>query len=174
MNVKWVGMKCTSCGEKPIRCRGLCNTCYSRWRRRRLGMKENRWWGKCTECRLCGAKPVSARGLCKSCYGRILERYHRDRRRIQKYRAGERYRFGGDRQQIIANASGSCQLCGMTEAEAIRRWNRKLDVHHIDGRGRTSDSPNHSKDNLLVVCRICHMAIHHPKGQKIGAVGRTT
>jgi hypothetical protein len=24
------------------------------------------------------------------------------------------------------------------------------------------------------VCRICHMAIHHPKGQKIGAVGRTT
>ena len=43
-----------------------------------------------------------------------------------------------------------CQICG---AET------KLDVHHKDG-----NYNNNSLDNLLVLCRSCHMKIHNPKG----------
>jgi len=49
-----------------------------------------------------------------------------------------------------------CRICG-------RKWEigeRQFDVHHIDENGYTnSDEPNNSPDNLITLCRECHLAI---------------
>lgn len=42
-----------------------------------------------------------------------------------------------------------CEICGKKE---------KLDVHHKD-----CDEQNNNIENLQVLCRSCHMKIHHPK-----------
>lgn len=42
-----------------------------------------------------------------------------------------------------------CSQCGATE---------NLDVHHID-----QNPNNNSIDNLMLLCRSCHMKLHHPK-----------
>ena len=169
MNLKhrpdWV---CPECGEptKIYFAKNLCSTCYARMFRRKLGMKPNNR-GKYTECQNCGKKEIKAQGLCPQCYNRMLEEKNKDRRRRQKYQAGKKHRYGGREEWILVMANYRCQTCGMTEEESIEKWNRKLDIHHKDGNGRTSENPNHEIDNLLVVCRQCHMAIHHPKGEKI-------
>ena len=47
---------------------------------------------------------------------------------------------------------GKCQQCGVS--------NVKLHVHHRDGNGTTSLTPNHSPDNLIVLCPTCHLCMH--------------
>lgn len=42
-----------------------------------------------------------------------------------------------------------CELCGSTT---------NVDIHHKDG-----NFHNNSSDNLMVVCRSCHMKLHRPK-----------
>jgi 5-methylcytosine-specific restriction endonuclease McrA len=35
-----------------------------------------------------------------------------------------------------------------------------LHIHHIDGNGeRYSETPNHDLDNLITLCRSCHISI---------------
>lgn len=43
-----------------------------------------------------------------------------------------------------------CQICKST---------KNLDVHHKDGNFR-----NNTIENLMLLCRSCHMKEHHPKG----------
>lgn len=158
--------KCPECGSADRRhiARGLCKVCYARWFRRvRQGRKPN-LAGKFHECVKCGASPVKALGMCNACYNRMLEQKNIARRRIQKYRAGERFRFGGE----ISVVNRACEVCGLTNSQSLARWGRKLDVHHKDGNGRTSAEPNHNPDNLRVLCRECHMSVHHPEGEPVG------
>lgn len=122
-------------------------------------------WNKHTNCVRCGEPSIRARGLCVRCYNRDLEEKNRDKRLIQKYIAGEKQRFGGRRDLIVTKYGARCVECGMSESESIARWGRKLDIHHIDGNGRTSENPNHELDNLILLCRECHMSAHHPKGR---------
>lgn len=61
-----------------------------------------------------------------------------------------RKRFDGNRDAAMARDGYQCRLCGKRE---------QLVVHHIDGTGETS-SPNHGVENLAVLCRACHMAVH--------------
>jgi hypothetical protein len=170
MNIKhnpdWV---CPDCGDpkRGYYAKGLCSVCYARARRRRLGVKEHGHWNKHDSCTVCGAKPIKARGMCQLCYGRYLEKKNKARRILQKRFAGERHRFGGGLKEILASSDYKCENCGLTDAESMRKWNRHLDIHHIDGNGRTASFPNHSKSNLMVLCRVCHMAIHHPRGRRI-------
>ena len=37
---------------------------------------------------------------------------------------------------------------------------RSIQVHHMDGHGSMSDTPNHAPDNLVTLCRRCHSFVH--------------
>lgn len=50
----------------------------------------------------------------------------------------------------------SCVVCGITNKESQERWNRRLDIHHVDG-----NLLNNTKDNLITVCRSCHPKIEY-------------
>ena len=66
-------MLCAGCKEdKPIKAKGLCNKCYTRfqrhgdvsWERKKKGNKL---------CSYCQERPVHAKDLCASCYSRYLK-----------------------------------------------------------------------------------------------------
>jgi predicted HNH restriction endonuclease len=78
--------------------------------------------------------------------------------RNKKWR--EKHRFGGRRDLLFEQAHGKCEQCGMTEEEAMRRFGKRLSVHHKDGNGLNSEYPNHSLDNLMLLCISCHRSIH--------------
>ena len=44
-----------------------------------------------------------------------------------------------------------CQECG-THQDELKGWNKKLDIHHID-----YDKKNCNPDNLIALCRKCHI-----------------
>lgn len=50
---------------------------------------------------------------------------------------------------LIGNREKVCEVCGSTHS---------IDVHHKDG-----NYHNNSPENLMIVCRSCHMKQHHPK-----------
>lgn len=169
MNLKHdSGWVCADCGDPsaPYSAKGLCKTCYARLLRRRRGMRPG-LAGLYSECIRCGSKPVHGHGLCKRCYNKDLEIKNKDLRRVQKYRANKKYSFGGDYEGLLRSVGFECQSCGLTNEESLKRWKCGLDIHHKDGRGRTSSVPNHSRENLMVLCRKCHMAIHHPEGMEV-------
>lgn len=45
----------------------------------------------------------------------------------------------------------TCQKCGMKEKENIQKYNRVLEIHHID-----YDKQNCKEDNLITLCKICN------------------
>ncbi len=52
---------------------------------------------------------------------------------------------------LLENKEKKCVLCGSTN---------KIDVHHKDG-----DFHNNSVENLIVVCRSCHLKLHRQKSE---------
>ena len=145
---------------------GLCRTCYSEYYRRFKGIKPSFNWKGCV-CNACGKSPVRCKGLCNSCYRKHLRANNLDRFREKGYEASMKQRFGGNLEDILTRADYECKQCGMPDDQSLELWNRHLDIHHIDGNGRTSEKPNHDINNLLVLCRKCHMIVHHPKEKQI-------
>jgi len=45
----------------------------------------------------------------------------------------------------------TCQLCGKTNEECLEKWNRRLDIHHID-----YNKKNSQDYNLISLCHPCH------------------
>ena len=60
-------------------------------------------------------------------------------------------RFSGNKEKVLERDFHKCVQCGIT---------RGLIVHHIDHSGQ-SDNPNNAMDNLVTMCRPCHMKLHH-------------
>ena len=84
--------------------------------------------------------------------------YDKQRRLDGKYKGkDERYlskiRYGGNREQIFERDEHKCKLCGS---------NKNLDIHHIDFSGE-SEVPNNETNNLITLCRSCHMKVHKGK-----------
>jgi len=69
-------------------------------------------------------------------------------------------KFGGNRQEVYERDNFQCQECGMTQEQHILLFNRKLDIHHRDWKGRNEKSPDNSLDNLITLCLRCHAKIH--------------
>ena len=64
----------------------------------------------------------------------------------------QRRKFDGNWQRAMERDGYRCQSCGT---------DKKLLVHHRDGSGERSQSPNHELDNLVTLCHKCHVAVHN-------------
>jgi len=118
---------------------------------------------KCIECNTTERRHI-AKGLCNYCY---LKRHHSDVANIAKVKAQknkhyitkqkpsakekreQRY-FSGNRQAVLVRDDNKCQRC----------FNSGNIIHHIDGNGRNSKTPNNRLDNLITLCRSCHSTEH--------------
>lgn len=58
------------------------------------------------------------------------------------------------RKQIRKRDNYTCQVCGMTEVEHLKKYNRVLEVHHID-----RNKFNNIEINLKTICKSCHIKI---------------
>ncbi len=142
---------------------GLCRKCYKRQCRRLKGSKPRFNWKGCV-CNICGKSLVRAKGLCNSCYCKHL-RANSAKIRKQTYEAVQRQRFGGRRDDILKASGYICTSCGIDDKQSLKIYGQKLDIHHKDGNGRTSENPNNNLTNLNVFCKKCHTSLH--RKQKI-------
>lgn len=95
------------------------------------------------------------------------ERTNKTRREWAKrnpYKAQEsndNHRFGGNVQAVLERDNFECQDCGMTQEQHIIIFNRRLDIHHIDGYGKNTpkEDKNNDMSNLITLCHRCHTKI---------------
>lgn len=130
-----------------------------------------RWSRKFDACRECGTTDIKhqGHGFCGSCYdGWYMSDLNRkakvERRRKRRYYANhdevlqrkrddrEQRHFSGLREAVLQRDGQCCTKCSAAD---------NLVVHHVDGVGRGSVSPNNVMDNLVTLCRGCHASIHH-------------
>jgi len=144
------------------------------------------WSRKHEQCRECGTteRKHYGKGLCWRCYNRA--KYQTDPE-PQKARSARHYRshaeekcdyqrdyynrtrdvrlahmkarreeqhFSGNREAVLDRDDHKCQICNTS---------RYLVVHHRDGQGRGHSSPNNELDNLITLCRACHVRVHLPR-----------
>jgi hypothetical protein len=89
-------------------------------------------------------------------------RWERDKEKLNKVVENWRDKnvFGGNMFKCLERDNWECQNCGMSQEQSIILFNRKLVVHHIDGKGRNSNIKNHKLENLITLCPRCHGKIH--------------
>ena len=140
----------------------------------------SRIYDKCTECNTTDRKHYGG-GLCYACYKRkqyaknpekykkweaeryaknsklirkrTKEYYYANRKKVLKNLKGYRDKkhFNGLRKTVLNRDKHVCQSC----------FSPGNVVHHIDGNGRGSKNPNNNLDNLVTLCRSCHLDIHN-------------
>lgn len=71
----------------------------------------------------------------------------------------DKRRFGGLKEEVLKRDNYTCQDCGMTNEEHIKKWKRKITVHHKDGNGRYAKNKNHAMSNMVTLCLSCHSRI---------------
>jgi 5-methylcytosine-specific restriction endonuclease McrA len=91
-------------------------------------------------------KPIHGNYLCHS-------HYLRGWRKLIGY---SKERFGGLRKDVLERDDYKCIMCGMTNADHIKKWGREITIDHIDHNGRYADQPNNLMDNLQTLCLRCH------------------
>jgi hypothetical protein len=133
------------------------------------------WTKDYVACVKCGCidHKHQAKGLCKVCY---LELYRNDPKNTARIKAAKRKyqievtrsglgkirreidHFDGKREAILRRDNYTCQSCGEIRLS-------RLSVHHIDGNGRRSKTPNNDENNLITMCRSCHAILHNTVGR---------
>jgi 5-methylcytosine-specific restriction endonuclease McrA len=71
-----------------------------------------------------------------------------------------RKRFSGKRYDVLERDNRECLHCGTT---------KNLVIHHCDETGQT-ENINNNDNNLITVCRSCHIKFYHLKKQLIGKI----
>ena len=124
------------------------------------------WSKKADKCVVCNTteRRHMAKGLCVYCY---LKQHHSNpanktkvkeqknkhyldkQKPIAKEKRELRY-FSGYRQSVLSRDGETC--CNCSKFGNI--------VHHIDGNGRNSKTPNNNMNNLITLCRACHTQEH--------------
>jgi 5-methylcytosine-specific restriction endonuclease McrA len=164
---------CEVCGESFQSAKPSQRTCGRTCRGRLGGSSPSK-----RLCQGCGA-PASKRGWCRHC---SLERkrmarrraYYKHKARILKQRrtkyasnveemraksrvSNARSRFNGLREERLQLDGHRCQLCGATE---------KLVMHHLNEHGGSRSKPDHVStiEDLLTLCRKCHINLHRRLG----------
>ena len=67
----------------------------------------------------------------------------------------DRTRFGGNKYKVLQRDDYKCQMC---DSE------RQLIVHHKDCSG-SLDNPNNDMNNLITLCKSCHIKLHRLYGK---------
>ncbi len=136
----------------------------------------------------CGQPAVSRRGRCRGCVQETLKakkRRHYQRHRdevLAKVRARQaaltpeqrkakaaatrdRLQFNGQREAAKERDRHTCQRCGSS---------KQLVVHHLKPRahGKANDAVS-TIDDLVTLCRSCHVKVHPPKRSERMAVQRS-
>jgi len=78
--------------------------------------------------------------------------YQKNKDRIIEY--GQELRFGGNRKKVFDRDMNKCQIC------FVKKKEKNLLIHHIDGNGRGSKKPNNNIENLILLCQSCHSIVH--------------
>lgn len=66
--------------------------------------------------------------------------------------------------ELIANEDGECAICGVKNELYKDKHGRRLDVHHIVPRRMFDDAREaHMSENLITLCRQCHMGVENDK-----------
>lgn len=130
----------------------------------------NNWSAKYQSCINCKTteKRHMAKGLCSYCY---LKKHHNDpvnkskvkaqkhkhyleKQKPQSKQVREIKNFDGLRSVVLVRDKYACVDCGMAGDSST------LVVHHKDGSGRNKTIHNNTLDNLVTLCRACHLAEH--------------
>lgn len=134
--------KCVICNNtyEAIRCtQKYCSNCVDEYRKEANRIKARLWYGKN-----------------KNRVKNNLKKWRTKNPDIVKKQLAmqaNKNRFGGNRLIALERDNYTCQLCGSEE---------KLIVHHIDETGRGSEIHNNELNNLITLCRYCHIRIHKP------------
>ncbi len=148
------GLCATGCGQ-PLYNKWQCEECskkssFNNNRVRNKKRLELIKKGICSNDN-CG-KPLATKWLCRECQDKCNKYaknwFNKDRignlRKINEHT--RRYRFGGLRDKIVERDNNICQICFRKEY--------KICVHHIN-----EDPKDNRMDNLVCLCRQCHMIV---------------
>lgn len=73
--------------------------------------------------------------------------YHLERRRVHDIGIHDLLK-----EEVFKRANFVCENCGSDKY--------KLDIHHLDGKGKGSVVKNNNMDNLALLCVLCHTKFH--------------
>lgn len=84
---------------------------------------------------------------------RLLKRFNLQTRDFDTYVSDELY--SNIRTRVLVRDNWKCVKCGESK--------KRLNVHHKDGSGQPDyyNKMNNKIDNLMTLCGICHVKIHH-------------
>jgi hypothetical protein len=60
------------------------------------------------------------------------------------------------RNEIKERDNYTCQCCGFTQEQHLEKYNRDIEIHHID-----YDRENCNKNNLITTCKQCNINANH-------------
>lgn len=152
--MKYVGCRVIGCVEKH-RSRGFCRKHYRQFtgecKKRYQKVKNDKVLSEVLRVAQEKYRKTEAYAKMKAKSDRRY--YDKNKKKISEYRNSlrDKERFGGLRQRVLERDKNSCQMCFSTKS---------LVVHHKDGVGRNSIDPHNNIDNLVTLCRSCHMKVH--------------
>ncbi len=180
-------IKCKLCNERESICKNLCGRCYTKaWRKNnpeKVKLNNKKRYKDNIETYRAYRKnnPERIKRLNKLHYDNNKEKnklYHKNYKikypekikiieknyflrnpGIMEKLHDKRY-FDGMRIKALERDNFTCQICGMTEEEHLKKWDCSLIVHHKDGNGRDMKNPNNKLSNLQTLCKIHHGKEH--------------
>ncbi len=84
----------------------------------------------------------------------------RDDNKDKTEESRDKSRFGGNVQEVLERDNFQCQNCEMSQEQHIIIFGTRLDIHHLDGKGRNARIKNNDINNLICLCHICHRKVH--------------
>ena len=79
--------------------------------------------------------------------------YRKNSAKIIEYQINK-VRFGGNKHDVFKRDNNQCQIC------FVGKKGKNILIHHIDGNGRGSKTPNNDINNLILLCQSCHSVVH--------------
>lgn len=66
------------------------------------------------------------------------------------------------REKAVERDGYQCQECGMEREKHREKWGSDLEVHHIEPLRKFNDTKKANQlENLITVCKICHLTMEH-------------